>query len=150
MGRARGPETSPAGRPRARLVKPVHVDPRLFELGAGPLQSAPRALETVPSLSRRLLWRHHGSGTGALRKNLGQLEEARLDRGGLRRKEVGFGGYEAWEEQVYAEEARAAEKLDGGRVHRCVEVAYASTLSRLSVLSFAFVDGAAAYLARSL
>jgi ATPase components of ABC transporters with duplicated ATPase domains len=35
-----------------------------------------------------------------------------LDRGVLRRKEVGFGGYEAWEEQVYAEEARAAEKLD--------------------------------------
>ncbi|WP_375290771.1 ABC-F family ATP-binding cassette domain-containing protein [Qipengyuania sp.] len=35
-----------------------------------------------------------------------------LDRGALRRKDVGFGGYEAWEEQVYAEEARAAEKLD--------------------------------------
>jgi len=35
-----------------------------------------------------------------------------LDRGHLRRKEVGFGGYEAWEEAVYAEEARAAEKLD--------------------------------------
>ncbi|MXO64319.1 ABC-F family ATP-binding cassette domain-containing protein [Altericroceibacterium endophyticum] len=35
-----------------------------------------------------------------------------LDRGSLRRKEVGFGGYEAWEEQVYAEEARAADKLD--------------------------------------
>jgi ATP-binding cassette subfamily F protein uup len=35
-----------------------------------------------------------------------------LDRGQIRRKEVGFGGYEAWEEQVYAEEARAAEKLD--------------------------------------
>ncbi|BBC73665.1 elongation factor 3 [Altererythrobacter sp. B11] len=35
-----------------------------------------------------------------------------LDRGGMRRKEVGFGGYEAWEEQVYAEESRAAEKLD--------------------------------------
>ncbi len=35
-----------------------------------------------------------------------------LDRGTLRRKEVGFGGYDAWEEQVYAEEARAAEKLD--------------------------------------
>ena len=35
-----------------------------------------------------------------------------LDRGNLRRKEVGFGGYEAWEEQVYAEEARAADKLD--------------------------------------
>jgi len=35
-----------------------------------------------------------------------------LDRGNMRRKEVGFGGYEAWEEQVYAEEARATEKLD--------------------------------------
>ena len=35
-----------------------------------------------------------------------------LDRGSLRRKEVGFGGYEAWEEQVFAEEARAADKLD--------------------------------------
>ncbi|PKB25113.1 ATP-binding cassette subfamily F protein uup [Novosphingobium kunmingense] len=35
-----------------------------------------------------------------------------LDRGALRRKDVGFGGYEAWMEQVYAEEARAADKLD--------------------------------------
>ena len=35
-----------------------------------------------------------------------------LDRGSLRRRDVGFGGYEAWEEQVYAEEARATEKLD--------------------------------------
>ena len=35
-----------------------------------------------------------------------------LDRGSLRRKEVGFGGYEAWMEQIYAEEARAADKLD--------------------------------------
>ena len=35
-----------------------------------------------------------------------------LDRGSLRRKEIGFGGYEAWMEAVYAEEARAADKLD--------------------------------------
>lgn len=35
-----------------------------------------------------------------------------LDRGSVRRKDVGFGGYEAWEEEVYAEEARAAQKLD--------------------------------------
>ncbi len=35
-----------------------------------------------------------------------------LDRGIVRRKEVGFGGYEAWEEQVYAEEARMAERMD--------------------------------------
>jgi len=35
-----------------------------------------------------------------------------LDRGNMRRKEVGFGGYEAWEEEAYAQEARAAHKLD--------------------------------------
>ncbi len=35
-----------------------------------------------------------------------------LDRGTIRRKEIGFGGYEAWEEQVYAEEARNADRLD--------------------------------------
>jgi ATP-binding cassette subfamily F protein uup len=35
-----------------------------------------------------------------------------LDRGSLRRREIGFGGYEAWEDAVYAEEARAAERLD--------------------------------------
>ncbi len=35
-----------------------------------------------------------------------------LDRGQMRRSEVGFGGFEAWTEAVYAEEQRAAEKLD--------------------------------------
>ena len=35
-----------------------------------------------------------------------------LDRGSLRRKDIGFGGYEAWMETVYAEETRAADKLD--------------------------------------
>ena len=35
-----------------------------------------------------------------------------LDRGQLRRAEIGFGGFEAWTEAVYAEEARAADKLD--------------------------------------
>lgn len=35
-----------------------------------------------------------------------------LDRGNIRRKDIGFGGYEAWMETVYAEEARAADKLD--------------------------------------
>src|SRR3954469_8939958 len=34
-----------------------------------------------------------------------------LDRGSVRRAEIGFGGFEAWTEQVYAEEARNAEKL---------------------------------------
>lgn len=35
-----------------------------------------------------------------------------LDRGQLRRQEVGFGGFEAWTEAVYAEEAKIADKLD--------------------------------------
>ncbi|WP_340315140.1 ATP-binding cassette domain-containing protein [Rhizorhabdus argentea] len=35
-----------------------------------------------------------------------------LDRGAIRRHEVGFGGFEAWTERVYEEEARNAERLD--------------------------------------
>ncbi|MEN3747171.1 ATP-binding cassette domain-containing protein [Sphingomonas sp. HF-S3] len=35
-----------------------------------------------------------------------------LDRGTVRRAEIGFGGFEAWTDQVYAEEQRNAEKLD--------------------------------------
>jgi len=35
-----------------------------------------------------------------------------LDRGSIRRAEVGFGGFEAWMEKVYEEEARAAQRLD--------------------------------------
>jgi ABC transport system ATP-binding/permease protein len=35
-----------------------------------------------------------------------------LDRGQLRRSEIGFGGYEAWTEQVYAEDARNAQRMD--------------------------------------
>jgi ATP-binding cassette subfamily F protein uup len=35
-----------------------------------------------------------------------------LDRGTLRRAEIGFGGFEGWTEAVYEEEERAAERLD--------------------------------------
>ena len=35
-----------------------------------------------------------------------------LDRGQLRRAEIGFGGFEAWTEKVYEDEARNAERLD--------------------------------------
>ncbi len=35
-----------------------------------------------------------------------------LDRGSIRRAEIGFGGFEAWTDQVYAEEERQAERLD--------------------------------------
>jgi ABC transport system ATP-binding/permease protein len=35
-----------------------------------------------------------------------------LDRGGIRRKDIGFGGFDAWTDEVYAQEARNAERLD--------------------------------------
>jgi ABC transport system ATP-binding/permease protein len=35
-----------------------------------------------------------------------------LDKGTLRRAEVGFGGFEAWQEQVFAEEERQASRMD--------------------------------------
>ena len=35
-----------------------------------------------------------------------------LDRGAIRRAEVGFGGFDAWTEKVFADEARNAERLD--------------------------------------
>ncbi|KTE17188.1 ABC-F family ATP-binding cassette domain-containing protein [Sphingopyxis sp. H115] len=35
-----------------------------------------------------------------------------LDRGSIRRKEIGFGGFEEWSDAVAAEEMRAAQKLD--------------------------------------
>ena len=35
-----------------------------------------------------------------------------IDRGTIRRADVGFGGFEVWQEKIFAEETRAAEKLD--------------------------------------
>ncbi len=35
-----------------------------------------------------------------------------LDRGSIRRKEIGFGGFEEWSDAVAAEEVRAAQRLD--------------------------------------
>ncbi len=35
-----------------------------------------------------------------------------LDCGTVRRAEIGYGGFEAWQERAFAEEARAADKLD--------------------------------------
>ena len=35
-----------------------------------------------------------------------------LDRGMIRRADIGFGGFEAWMEKIYADEARNAERLD--------------------------------------
>jgi ABC transport system ATP-binding/permease protein len=35
-----------------------------------------------------------------------------IDRGALRRTDIGFGGFEEWQENVFAQEARAADKMD--------------------------------------
>ncbi len=35
-----------------------------------------------------------------------------LDRGAIRRQEIGFGGYNAWMEKVHADEAQATQKID--------------------------------------
>ncbi|MDO9368363.1 MAG: ATP-binding cassette domain-containing protein [Sphingopyxis sp.] len=35
-----------------------------------------------------------------------------LDRGSIRRKDIGFGGFEEWSDAIVAEEARAAQRLD--------------------------------------
>ena len=35
-----------------------------------------------------------------------------LDRGTIRRADIGFGGFEAWMEKIYADEARSAQRLD--------------------------------------
>ncbi len=35
-----------------------------------------------------------------------------LDRGGIKRAEIGFGGFEAWTEKVYEDEARNAQRID--------------------------------------
>jgi ATP-binding cassette subfamily F protein uup len=35
-----------------------------------------------------------------------------LDRGALRRQEIGFGGYDAWMEKIHADEAQAANRID--------------------------------------
>ena len=35
-----------------------------------------------------------------------------LDRGQLRRLEIGYGGFEAWTEKIFADEAKQAEKID--------------------------------------
>ncbi len=35
-----------------------------------------------------------------------------LDRGAIRRQEIGFGGYDAWMEKIHADEAQAAHKID--------------------------------------
>ena len=99
-------------RRRAALARALAQDPDLLLLDEPTNHLDLSAIDWLESL----LERYTGSFVVIShdRTFLKRLTRATLwlDRGSLRRKEVGFGGYEAWEEQVYAEEARAAEKLD--------------------------------------
>ena len=110
---SRQAETASGGeRRRAALCRALASEPDLLLLDEPTNHLDLAAIEWLESWLQRY--------TGAFvvishdRTFLTRLTRATLwlDRGGIRRKDVGFGGYEAWEEQVIAEETRAAEKLD--------------------------------------
>lgn len=99
-------------RRRAALARALAMDPNLLLLDEPTNHLDLAAIEWLESW----LSRYKGAFVTIShdRAFLKKLTNATiwLDRGALRRKDIGFGGYEAWEEQVYAEETRAAEKMD--------------------------------------
>ena len=99
-------------RRRAALARALASDPDLLLLDEPTNHLDLAAIEWLES------WLQRYNGAFVVishdRTFLTRLTKATLwlERGSIRRKEVGFGGYDAWTEQVYAEEARAADKLD--------------------------------------
>ena len=99
-------------RRRAAIVRALAMDPDVLLLDEPTNHLDLHAIEWLESWLQRF--------TGAFvvishdRTFLTRLTRQTLwlDRGALRRHEVGFGGFEAWTEQVFAEEQRNAERLD--------------------------------------
>ncbi|OYW16512.1 MAG: elongation factor 3 [Novosphingobium sp. 12-64-8] len=99
-------------RRRAALARALAMEPDLLLLDEPTNHLDLAAIEWLESW----LQRYNGAFVAIShdRTFLERLTKATLwlDRGSLRRKDIGFGGYEAWMETVYAEEARAAERMD--------------------------------------
>jgi len=110
---SRDAETASGGeRRRAALCRALASEPDLLLLDEPTNHLDLAAIEWLESWLSRY--------TGAFvaishdRTFLTRLTKATLwlDRGSIRRKDIGFGGYEAWMETIYAEDARAADKMD--------------------------------------
>ncbi len=99
-------------RRRAALARALASDPDLLLLDEPTNHLDLAAIEWLESW----LQRFNGAFVAIShdRTFLTRLTKATLwiERGSIRRKDIGFGGYDAWTEQVFAEEARAADKMD--------------------------------------